>query len=85
MTTISKFTLTGKQTKDYFGMIKEIDNECRLHITADKLRAFMVGCANVSMIQAELNVDTNVSEPLRIGIDINKILAFTRIAKDTDA
>jgi hypothetical protein len=29
MTPLATFTLTGKQTKDYFGMIKELDSSTK--------------------------------------------------------
>jgi hypothetical protein len=84
MEPIAKFTLTGKQTKDYFGMIKELSDECRLHIEPKKLYVALIGCANVAMIRTELTIDTNVKESVVIGVEPSRILAFTRIAKDTD-
>jgi hypothetical protein len=78
------FTLTGKQAKDFFGMISEFSPECRLHIEPDKIRVFMVDSANVAFLNSQIEVSTGTKESVEFGLQLSRILNFVKIAKDTD-
>jgi len=81
---MAKFTLMAKQVKDFFGMVKEFNSETRLHIEPDKIYVNMVDITNIAIIRAEIKVDTKTKKPIEFGLIINKLLAFIKVAKDTD-